>query len=749
MEDPGQAFGAAIARIAGALRSWPSGARRLAGSAWRRARNEVPRLAMRARRRPLRALGALLIAAMVWLGWRTAPPPVPPFSDLRTAWQPSEAWLYARDGRLLAQVRLDYAQRRMAWTALGEISPALKRDVILIEDRRFLDHGGVDWLALGGSLRDAFNGKTRRGGSTLTMQTAAFLWPDIGRPGRRGWFDKLRQMRSAWALEGAWSKPQILEAYLNLAPFRGETQGVGAGSLALFGKPPARLDPREAALMAAMLRSPDAPASVVARRACRLMSASDCPELSALAETVATARHLASPDPGLAPHLAAQLLTQPGMRVTTTIDPAIQALATSALQHQLQGLGTGRVRDGAVVVLDNASGDVLAYVGGVGLGSTAAAVDGASAPRQAGSTLKPHLYAQLIERKWLTAASILEDSPVQLDTASGLYVPRNYDNTFMGPVSARRALANSLNVPAVRALLLDGVQDFRDRLADLGYDGLEADGSYYGFSLALGSAEVTLLEQANAYRTLANLGRWSAPRMRREDPSAEWRQVLDPGAAWIVGDVLADAAARASTFGVDSALRLPFWAAAKTGTSKAMRDNWCIGYSDRFTVAVWVGNLEGDPMRAVSGTSGAAPVWRDVMIGLHQGRPGHQAQRPGNVVAQRISFAGGGEPPRAEWFLAGTAQQTMAQAPGFARRPRITNPVSGAVYARDPDIPVDRQSIGVAVSGDGVQLRLMLDGRLLGDAQSGVQIPLRPGSHLLALVDPAGRKIDQVRFTVR
>ncbi len=143
-----------------------------------------------------------------------------------------------------------------------------------------------------------------------------------------------------------------------------------------------------------------------------------------------------------------------------------------------------------------------------------------------------------------------------------------------------------------------------------------------GYSLALGSAEVTLLEQANAFRTLANLGTWAPIRMQAGDPSEKPRALIAPSAAWIVGDILSDASARATTFGVDSALRLPFWAAAKTGTSKAMRDNWCIGYTDRFTVAVWVGNLEGDSMRAVSGTTGAAPVWRDVMMALHQDAPG-------------------------------------------------------------------------------------------------------------------------------
>lgn len=692
---------------------------------------------------------ALLLAMVAWLAWRTAPPPVPDFAATRAQWAPSEAWLYDRDGHLLDETRVDFAVRRLGWARLDAVAPTLPRALIQAEDRRFFYHGGVDPLALAGALRNRLTGHRPRGASTLTMQLAGFLWPGIGRPGHRGWLDKLRQMRAAWAIESRWSKPAILEAYLNLAPFRGETQGVGAGAAALFGKPPAALDRREAALMVAMLRNPDAGPATLARRGCAVLPAADCPALLPLAQAATADVALRGLDPGLAPHLAAHLLTRPGMRVTTTLDLRVQTIAATALRHQLQGLGPRRARDGAVIVLDNADGRVLAYVGGVGLGSTAASVDGAAAPRQAGSTLKPHLYARLIERKWLTAASILDDSPVQLDTASGLYVPQDYDNAFLGPVSVRRALANSLNVPAVRALVLDGVQDFRDRLADLGYGGLDNDGGFYGYSLALGSAEVTLLDAANAYRTLANLGRWSPLRLRADDPPGESRQVVAPGAAWIVGDILSDAGARSGTFGVDSALRLPFWAAAKTGTSKAMRDNWCIGYTDRYTVAVWVGNLEGDPMRAVSGTSGAAPVWRDVMLALHARVPGQQMPRPAEVVAAPVRFATGGEGARREWFLRGTAQGVIAAAPAFARRPRIANPVSGAVYARDPDIPAGHQAIGVAIQGESAGLRLMLDGHDWIAAADTVQMPLIPGSHVLALAEPGGKVLDRVRFTVR
>ena len=400
-------------------------------------------------------------------------------------------------------------------------------------------------------------------------------------------------------------------------------------------------------------------------------------------------------------------------------------------------------------VLANATGHPRAYVGGVGGGSTASAVDGADAPRQAGSTLKPFLYAAAFERGYLTAASILDDSPVQLDTASGLYVPQNYDRSFKGPVSARSALAGSLNVPAVRTLLLVGVDAFRDRLWDLGYKGLTEDGDYYGFSLALGSAEVTLVEQANAFRTLANGGRRSAARLVEHDPAADFRPVVTPAAAWITSDILSDPGARAGTFGLDSALRLPFWAAVKTGTSKAMRDNWCVGFSGRYTVAVWIGNLEGDSMRAVSGTSGAAPVWREVMLALHSHAAPSRPMKPADVESRPIGFVGNIEPPRTEYFLRGTGQPLFRTAPPEARRARITSPVSGSVYALDPDIPIERQRIRVLVTGAVVDHRLILDRRDIGQAQAQPLILPGPGAHRLVLRDAKGRVVDRILFTVR
>lgn len=705
-------------------------------------------------RRPLwqRALIWLALAGLLLLTIAhliTRPPDLPTYAEAKAAYQPSEAWLYDRDGELLDSERVQFDRRRLTWVPLQQISKPMQQAVIASEDRRFWSHGGIDWLAIGSAAKSRFMGGRARGASTITMQLAGYLSTGLAQPGQRNWLSKIKQMRAAWWMGRHWTQAEILEAYFNFLPLRGELQGVGAGSQILFGKTPADMSRQDAALFAALLPNPAASAERLAARACRIDPKSDCAALRALAATIISGEVALKSDPALAPHLAVRLLAKAGMKRSTSIDREIQSAAIIALRRQLAGLGADRVRDGAVVVLDNQTGEVLAYVGGVALSSTAAAVDGANARRQAGSTLKPHLYAQAIDKGWLTAASILDDSPVQLDTASGLYVPKNYDRSYKGPVSVRQSLAASLNIPAVRALLINDVQQFRDLLWSMGYHGLVEDGEYYGFSLALGSAEVSLIEQANAFRTFANGGLWSPIRYDVTTAPAQQLRIFSEGAAFIVGDILSDASARADAFGVDSALRLPFWAAAKTGTSKGMRDNWCIGWSDRYTVGVWIGNLEGDSMRAVSGTSGAAPIWRDMMLALHAKSPSKAPKMPASVEARQISLAGTSEPPRREYFLRGTGQSQWESAPVLAQRPQIINPVNGSVYAIDPDIPPHRQKLAVEIVGDVAGYRLRMGKQDLGKADENIQISPIRGSHLLLLLDPSGNVVDRLRFTVR
>ncbi|MCA1852156.1 MAG: transglycosylase domain-containing protein, partial [Beggiatoa sp.] len=461
----------------------------------------------------------------------------------------------------------------------------------------------------------------------------------------------------AFALEAGWDKHRILETYLNLVSFRGELQGIAAASRGLFDKAPAGLDAAESWLLAALLGAPNATADRIAQRACRLASAAGdprvCHGLSALAQAALHRPAHIVPGVALAPHVARRLLTDPegstpplpsgagptgAWQIASTLDGSLQRLAIMALRQKLRQLRGRNVRHGAVLAVDNASGEILAYVGNSGEDEGTFYVDGVQAPRQAGSTLKPFLYALVLEARLLTAASPLEDSPVHLTTPTGLYVPENYDHASRGWVSLRTALAGSLNVPAVRALVLVGTERFVERLRALGFAHLRQEGDYYGYSLALGSAEVTLWELVNAYRSLANGGVSGVLTLRPRPASGPAKAVMQEGAAFIVSDILADRAARSVTFGLYSALGTTSPSAVKTGTSKDMRDNWCIGYSSRYTVGVWVGNFGGEPMHEVSGVTGAAPVWHEIMEHLHRGAPASLPPPPQGVIAEDIVF---------------------------------------------------------------------------------------------------------------
>ena len=456
-------------------------------------------------------LGLLAIVLVIATAVALAALTTPRFATVRAAYGSSEGRLLDRHGELLQSVRLDERTRQLDWVPLGSVSPLLPQRLIAVEDRRYAWHPGVDPIAVAAALEGGLAGRGWRGASTLTMQLVAELG---GYAGRRTLPGKLRQVVGALGLELRWSKPQILEAYLNRVSFRGETRGIGAAARLLFGKEPSGLDADESLLLVAALAAPGASSDAWAKRACALSAASTarCAALRTLALDAAV------PDqptglPQLAPHVARRLLARPGETVASTLDAGLQRAVADILRTQLLALEPQQARDGAAVVLDNASGEVLAYVGSAGPASSAALVDGARAPRQAGSTLKPFLYALALERGLLTPASLLEDSPLAVDTAGGLYAPQNYDHAFRGRVSLRTALASSLNVPAVRTLMLIGPDRLHATLQRAGYAHLLPHPEAYGYALALGAADVTLLEQANAYRTLANGGVYTPVRL--------------------------------------------------------------------------------------------------------------------------------------------------------------------------------------------------------------------------------------------
>ncbi len=722
--------------------------------------------------------GAGVLLALVLIASPGAVTAAPSFQEVKAGYQPSDTLVLDRQGEVLQRVRTNSSVRRGQWVALADISPALRSALVLSEDKRFYEHSGVDWRAVSAAAwANLWNSKTR-GASTITMQLAGLLDEDLKRgAGGRSVLQKVGQTVSAQWLETQWRKDQVLEAYLNLVPFRGELVGIDALSQTLFGKAAQGLDNREAAVAAALLRAPNAKGQQVAQRACKVLqdveaaavapskpAAVDCEGLDLFAQAALQRRDYAA-SVGLAPHLARRLLaagaadssmagaSKPPATVRSTLSAPLQRFALQTLQQHLRELQARHVEDGAIVVLDNASGEVLAWVGSSGELSRAAEVDGVTALRQPGSTLKPFLYAQAIAERRVTAASLLDDAGTQIQTSGGLYIPQNYDHHFKGWVSARTALGASLNVPAVRTLVMVSPDAFHKQLSALGFP-LRETGDYYGYSLALGSAEVSLLQLSNAYRTLANGGRFSATRVEPTGKAAvagTGAPVLDPRAAFIVGDILSDSNARARTFGTDSILATRFWSAVKTGTSKDMRDNWAVGYSQRYTVGVWVGNASGAPMWDVSGTTGAAPIWAAVMHYLHRTLPSHAPQPPAGLVQVAVRIEN--EAPRLEWFIKGTQQSAfgLGAEPSSARAhtgpaARITAPANGSIIALDPDIPPKHQRL--SFTAEGKDLRWQMDGKPFAQGPSAQWLPW-PGRHNVKLVNAKGETLDEIRLEVR
>jgi penicillin-binding protein 1C len=675
---------------------------------------------------------------------------LPTYDEVRKAHVSTEGVLLDRHGEVIHELRVDMRGRRLEWVTLDGVSPAFLRAVVRAEDKRFFEHAGVDWLALTDAALDSMFSSKPRGASTLSMQVAAMLQASLKpRKQRRTVGQKWDQIQAARELEKKWTKRQILEAYLNLSTFRGEVQGVGAGARALFGKDASGLDEQEALILAVLLRGPNAQPPVVGKRACVLAQSLQpplkCDGLTELAELRLSDVPNLAPAAALAPHVGRELVTPEARRVTSTLDGKLQALALDAAGRQLAVLGGQNVADAAVLAVDNRSGEVLAYVGNAGEISSARFVDGVRAPRQAGSTLKPFLYELAIGERLLTAASLLDDSPVNIVTPAGLYVPQNYDRDFKGLVSLRTALSGSLNVPAVRTLTLLGPDLFVERLRALGFDSIREDGEHYGYSLALGSAEVTLWQLANAYRTLAN-GGFASPMRLTPGERTHGHRVLDPAAAHIVTDILADRLSRSITFGLDSPLAPRFWAAVKTGTSKDMRDNWCVGFTARYTVAVWIGNFDGSAMWDVSGVSGAAPLWLELVNALHQNVPSHAPHDPPGVERVPVTFEAALEPDREELFLPGTAMHRVVHKGQDGGHAAIVYPASGQIIAVDPDIPSDAQRVRFRATGVDGAAHWRLNGELLTDASSWRPVP---GRWRLVLEDAGGATLDEVEFEVR
>jgi len=734
----------------------------------------------------MRALGGMAAAAACAAAWIALPLP----AEVATPEPVARLVMEDRAGLPLRATRAADGSRG-GWTPLAEVDPRLVQAFVAAEDHRYFAHRGVDVRSVGRALRDNVAGGRRAGASTLTMQTARLLVPTA-----RTLSGKLRQTLWALRLEANLPKRAILEQYLNRVPLGRASVGVSAAAELYFGASARELSLGEAALLAGIARSPsrDNPFTSPSRaRARRDVVLARMRQLGlATAEEVARARtEPVLPPAGraafLAPHFTARLLQEADAghlpsngTLRTSLDLELQALIESEVRHTVRTLGDRGARHAAAVVLDNATGEVLAWVGSPDFHEPEVGqVDMVTSPRQPGSALKPFLYGLAFDRGH-TAATVLPDVPRSFASTLGPYRPQNYDRRFHGPVRAREALASSYNLPAVELADRVGVEAFLETLHRAGFASLKQGASHYGLGLALGTGDVTLLELAAAYRALANGGEWMPARFTPTEPGqgpARRERVMSREAAALVLDVLADADARAPGFGTTTPFDFPFPAAAKTGTSRHFTDNWAVGVTKGFTVAVWVGNFTGRPMEGVSGITGAGPLLYRSMLAAASRIPPGVLPAPEDAGLQPVRVcrlsglrAASGCESLVEWFIPGTepakaddwerggrlalpaeyAEWAAGQGGRWAAaagagedRFRIVTPRPGDRYTVPLGVEARYATLPLRASGRAGPVRWFVDGREVPDARW----PLVPGPHTIRAQAPTG-EADEVRITV-
>jgi penicillin-binding protein 1C len=728
-----------------------------------------------------------------------------------------------REGKPVRRL-LDGDLRADEPAAFSEFPRSLIDATIAAEDSRFFSHNGIDYLGMLRAFRDALlHREFTSGASTITQQTIKLY----SAPRRREFRTKFIEVFSARKLEIFEDKETILTAYLNHLPYGNQFTGARAAARGYFGKPLADLSIAESALLAGL---PNKPTRLnpwnnlegakkrqlwILGRMKEELFITGTEYAAALIEEL---HFLGGPSQVFhAPHFTELLRSQEteaiaraeksGEPVETTLDLNLQQFVESTVSAELSRLAhqTREANDlqAAVVVIGNSTGEVLALSGSRSyFGSSAGQINGAWQPRSAGSTLKPFTYLLALERG-TNAATILADTPIEYVTSTGVYQPVNFDRRFQGPVSVRHALANSLNVPAVKLLDQIGGPPLLHRcLAEnLHFTSLDPEATEYGLGLTLGNAEVRLLELTNGYATLARLGvfrpyRFLLESNRVESPTHEGTRVFDPDCAWVIADILSDGQARAAAFGLNSPLNFPFRVAAKTGTSTDFRDSWTVGYTPEFTVGVWVGRFNNRPLNRVSGSMGAAPIFHQIMTRLYRGREAIWYERPAGAVEMTVDRLSGKRPPEGvelpparvnrEWFVnsripplapatdydetlrtrlpltysnwwRSDANQLKSEAilesPAESERKadfRIVSPLEGTVAFLDPDLPGNGRRFPLKIAGSG-QEKIEWSSLSLSVEHDGAQswLMLEPGEHEVVAHDlKSGREVKS-RLTVQ
>lgn len=591
--------------------------------------------------------------------------------------------IYDRNGALLYKL---YKDKDRTLIKLDDVPLHVRLATLAAEDAEFYNHPGFSLKGMGRATIKFLREKKITGGSTITQQLVknAFLSPEktIAR--------KLREILIALAVEQKYSKDQILEMYLNEVSYGGTAYGIAEASRYYFAKPVSHLSLAEAALLAGLPKSPSIlspfgtnPSLAFDRKdeVLGLMQQegfiSESQYEAAKSEEIKLAGHeidIKAPHfvfyvrELLAKMYGEEIFTK-GYEVTTTLDLNVQNMAQDAVVKELDKLGNLKVTNGAALVVEPKTGEILAMVGSKNYFANQedGNVNVTLQPRQPGSSIKVINYANALTSGY-TASTLVDDSPVKFATrGQPPYIPKNYDGKFRGKITLRSALAESRNIPAVRILNSVGVDKMIDTGRKMGITSWK-DSSKYGLSLTLGGGEVTLVELAGVYATLANGGSKPEFLAIKEIKNSQGKvifsqqqkavPVLDPRVAFILTDILRDNDARSPAFGSHSALVIPDHSeiAVKTGTSNDLRDNLTIGYNQDYLVAVWVGNNDNSPMsRVASGVTGASPIWNTIISSLVAGTSNHPWEAPAGLVQK--TFCG-----KTEWFFAeSTPPQNCAQ----------------------------------------------------------------------------------------
>jgi len=651
---------------------------------------------------------------------------------------------------------LSASGERAAAVPLNRVSPAFQHAIVAAEDGRFYRHGGIDALALLRAAWDAARCLCNAGGaSTIAMQAARMRFELPG--GVRG---KALQMWDAERIAAGSDRAWILQYYVNRVAMGGNVYGVEAAARTYFGIPASDLDLAQAALLAGI---PNDPVGLdprthwnAARERQRyvLHRMVDSGVITRTQAQIAARENihvLAHPeDLPAAQQLLFRLASfSASNRVRTTIDLPLQRYVQAQAQDVVEALADRNVTQASVLVIDNRTGDVLAYLGSLDYFDDAyqGQNDGVRALRQPGSTLKPFLYEYALERGAIHPDTVLADVPTSYAIPGGeAYSPEDYSRNFAGPVSVRTALANSLNVPAVRVLSSVGVPAFLDRLRELGFTRLRRSPDYYGLGLTLGAGEVTLWDLARAYVTLARGGNAIALRTDLSAAPDSGSQIMDRSTAQLITDMLADRYARARTFGIGSVIDMPFPAAVKTGTSSGYRDTWTVGYTPEYTVAVWAGNFNGSPMQRIAGVTGAGPLWNRIMLHLYEHRDPPRFDAP-----PRALLLASQRKPQPNAVQSAAFDEWRAQQADTTGTLRILFPHDGDVF--EDNLPHNdprrsQQQIAFRISRPaGSAVRWSLNGVLLERSSGDTYYwNVRPGSWALSVATKGAHQA--VRFSV-